>query len=747
MVYLLYAKYAILSSSFLEQEAQTCYHSVMKVKVIKKKTMKVSRKRIFLFSLLLLPVFIALGFFYYFFLRDLPSPSNLSTNSLGQSTQIYDRNGTLLYTIYDNRNQQFVKLDDIPLQLRQATLVAEDKDFYKHGAIDLRGVARAFYATVFKKDLQGGSTLTQQLVKNSLLSPERTIQRKVKEVILSFATEALYSKDEIMEMYLNQVPYGGTAYGVQAASRMYFGKDVHTLTLAEAALLAGFPESPSTYAPFGSHPELGKQRQEYILRRMQEEGFITEAQRKQAVEAPIKYKSLVTEIKAPHFVFYVKDLLTKKYGSRLVNEGGLQVRTSLDLSIQNFAQLTVASEVAKLKNYNATNGGVLITNPGTGEILAMVGSRDYFDQEIDGNVNVTLAHLQPGSSIKPINYAVGLMKGYSAASPFIDKATCFPGKVPYCPKNYDGRYHGVVTMRQALGNSFNIPAVQMLKFNGLDAMIATASAMGISTFQDPSRYGLSLTLGGGEVTMTDMATAFGVFANRGYRIDLHPILKVTDKTGKVLEEYHAPSSPIFGKRVLPPGVAFIISDILQDNSARTMAFGPSSALRIPDQVVSVKTGTTNDYRDNWTIGYTPSLLIATWVGNNDHTPMRGIVSGVTGAAPIWNKLMTEFLKGKRPERMLQPSDVITRASCTTDGTPPPAEGCPTRREYYLKGIAIKQPTTKREKVFIDKTTGDLASPGQTENVEEKEETILTDSLGNKYCMSCPHPTPSVSPAP
>jgi penicillin-binding protein 1C len=717
----------------------------MKAKVIKKK--KLPRKRFIFLWLLLIPLVIFLGVFYYYILRDLPSPSHLSTNSLGQSTQIYDRDDTLLYTIYDNRNQTFVPLQTIPQNLREATLVAEDKDFYKHGAIDLRGVARAFYATLFQKNLQGGSTLTQQLVKNSLLSPERTVQRKIKEVILSFATEALYSKDQIIEMYLNQVPYGGTAYGVQAASNMYFGKDVDKLTLAESALLAGFPESPSTYAPFGSRPELGKNRQEFILRRMREEGFITNEEQKQATEARITYKNLVTEIKAPHFVFYVKDLLVKKYGERRVTEGGLQVKTSLDLSIQDFAQQTVASEVAKLKNLSVSNGATIVTDPGTGEILAMVGSRNYFDQEIDGNVNVTLSHLQPGSSIKPINYAVGLMKGYSAATPFIDKATCFPGKPAYCPKNYDGKYHGVVSLRNSLGNSLNIPAVQMLKVNSIEAMMATASAMGITTFKDPERYGLSLTLGGGEVTMTDMATAFGVFANRGYRVDLHPILKVTDKTGKVLEEYKVPDSPIFGKRVLPPGVAFIISDILQDNNARTMSFGSNSMLRIPNQIVSVKTGTTNDYRDNWTIGYTPSILVATWVGNNDHTPMRGIVSGVTGAAPIWNILMTEFLKGKTPERIPQSSDVVQRAACTSSGTNPPAEGCPTTREYFLKGYPVKQPITKREKVFIDKGTGDLAPAGQTENVEEKEETIMIDPLGNRYCMSCPHPTPSPSATP
>ncbi len=718
----------------------------MKVKVIKKK--KLPRKRfLFLWLLLLLPILIAVGVFYYYILKDLPSPTHLSTNSLGQSTQIYDRNGVRLYTIYDNKNQTFVPLKTIPRNLQLATLVAEDKDFYKHGAIDLRGVARAFYATIFQKNLQGGSTLTQQLVKNSLLTPERTIQRKLKELILSFATEALYSKDEIIEMYLNQVPYGGTAYGVQAASRMYFGKDVDKLTLAESALLAGFPESPSTYAPFGSRPELGKQRQEYILRRMQEEGFITAKEREEALKQKISFRSTISEIKAPHFVFYVRDLLVKKYGERTVNEGGLQVKTSLDLSMQEFAEQTVASEVAELKRFNGSNGAALVTNPGTGEVLAMVGSRNYFDQEIDGNVNITLSHRQPGSSIKPINYAVGLIKGYAASTPFIDKASCFPGRPTYCPKNYDGKYHGVVSFRNALGNSLNIPAVQMLKVNGLDAMIATASAMGITTFKDPERYGLSLTLGGGEVTMTDMATAFGVFANRGYRIDLHPILKVTDKTGKVLEEYTPPESPIFGKKVLPPGVAFIISDILQDNGARTMAFGPNSMLRIPGQTVSVKTGTTNDYRDNWTIGYTPSLLTAVWVGNNDNTPMSGVVSGVTGAAPIWNTLMTEFLKDKPAEPLAQPSDVISRAVCTSSGSIPPAEGCQTRREYFLKDYPVKQPITRREKVFIDKETGDIAPAGKTENVEEREETIIIDPLGNRYCLTCPHPSPSESPQP
>lgn len=340
------------------------------------------------------------------------------------------------------------------------------------------------------------------------------------------------------------------------------------------------------------------------------------------------------------------DIVTK-WDERLKNEiPDLRVTTSLDLPIQTFAQDAVATEVAKLRGYSVSNGSAMISNPATGEILAMVGSKNYFDKAIDGNVNVTIALRQPGSSIKPINYAVGLIHGYTAATPFIDQQTCFPnqGGRQYCPVNYDGKFHGVVQMRYALGNSFNIPAVKMLKVNGIPSMIATASAMGITTFKNADNYGLSLTLGGGEVTMVDMTQAFGVFANGGYRIDLHPILKITDRNGKVLEEYKPPASPIFGKKVLPPGVSFVISNILADNNARVIEFGSNSELKIPNKTVSVKTGTTNDFRDNWTIGYTPSFVVSTWVGNNDNHPMSGLASGITGAAPIWNTIMTYLLK-------------------------------------------------------------------------------------------------------
>ncbi|MGH7245449.1 MAG: transglycosylase domain-containing protein, partial [Candidatus Levyibacteriota bacterium] len=583
----------------------------------------------------LIPVVLICALFYFFILRDLPSPTRLASGNIPQSSQIFDRNGKLLYTIYTQKNLTFVSLTTLPTYVPQASIAIEDKDFYHHGPIDLRGIARALYVIVFHKQIQGGSTITQQLVKNSLLTSDRTIIRKVKEVILSFATELLYSKNTILEMYVNQIPYGGTAYGIEAASETYFGKHAKDLDIAEASLLAGLPEAPSEFSPFGAHPELAKKRQLQVLQDMYDQHYITKAQQTQAAKETLTYAKVANNIEAPHFVLYVKDLLESKYGAQMVEQGGLKVRTSLDLSVQDMTQASVAAEIDALPSYyHVTNGAAVVTDPATGEILAMVGSKDYFDTTIDGNVNVAIAHRQPGSSIKPINYVDGLMHGYTAATPFVDQPSCFPnpGKAPYCPVNYDGKWHGLIQMRYALGNSFNIPAVKMLKANGVESMIATASAMGISTFSSAGDYGLSLTLGGGEVSMLDMTTAYGVFANAGYRIDLHPILEVQDRKGNILEQYSPPPSPIFGKKVLPSGDTFIISDILADNGARLADFGGNSALYIPNQFVPVKTGTTNDFRDNWTIGYTPNYVVAVWVGNNDNSPMsQSLASGITGA--------------------------------------------------------------------------------------------------------------------
>ena len=717
------------------------------MKVLNALEVKLPKKTIIKYWKILILLTAFFSIFYYFILRDLPSPTKLSSSSIPQSTQIFDRNDKLLYTIYGNKNQTFIPLNQIPKSLQKATIAIEDKDFYRHGAIDVRGIIRAAYSTLVHRELQGGSTLTQQLVKTSLLTPERTIIRKFKEVILSFATEIIYPKDRILEMYLNQVPYGGTAYGVEAASLTYFGKHAKELTLSESALIASLPEAPTAFSPYGAHPELAKERQKKVLKKMYELGYISKSELEKAINEPLNYQKISNKIKAPHFVLYVKDLLVKKYGEQVVEEGGLKVKTSLDLDVQEYAEASVAAEVATLKNYNVGNGAALVTSPATGEILAMVGSKDYFDIEEDGNVNVTLALRQPGSSIKPINYVTGLIKGYNAATPFVDIATCFPnqGQKSYCPVNYDGKWHGVVQMRPSLGNSINISAVKMLKLNGVEAMIATASAMGITTFEDPSRYGLSLTLGGGEVTMTDMATAYGVFANNGYRIDLHPILKITNARGKTIEEYEAPKSPIFGKKVIPSSASYIISHILQDNDARSMEFGTNSELRINNKTVSVKTGTTNDFRDNWTIGYTPSFLVTTWVGNNDNKPMNGLVSGITGAAPIWHKIMSHLLEKMPDEPMQKPSDVIGKNVCSTSGLIPPPDGtpdrCPTRFEYFIQGTEPKMVDPGRTKVWVDKGTHDLSKKDQTDNLELKDEIVVTDPTGDRYCLSCPHPTP------
>jgi len=683
--------------------------------------------------------------------KDLPSPTRLSKGNFPVSTQIFDRNNKLLYEIYSDQNRTPIKLDQIPEHVKQATVSIEDKDFYKHRGFAFRGIIRASYNIIFRKNLQGGSTITQQLIKTALLTPERTLKRKIREAVLALLTEILYSKDEILEMYLNHVPYGGTAYGIEQAAKLYFGKKAADLNLAEAALLAGLPAAPTRFSPFGANPKLAKIRQKQVLQRMVEDKYINLQQAEETYNQDLIYAHQTLNINAPHFVMYVKDLLVQEYGIKLVEQGGLRVTTSLDFDIQEFAQETIASEVAKLKNMNVSNGAVMVTKPKTGEILAMVGSKNYFDTEIDGNVNITTSLRQPGSSIKPINYAVGLLKGYTPATIFLDIPTCFiiPNQPTYCPHNYDGNFHGIVEMRFALGSSYNIPAVKMLALNGVEAMMATASAMGISTWDDPSKYGLSLTLGGGEVKMTDMTVAFGVFANQGTKIDLNPILKIIDYQGKVYQETNFEDQPPSGKQVLPPEVAYLISHILLDNNARAPAFGSSSQLVIANHAVSVKTGTTDHPqgpRDNWTIGYTPSYLVASWVGNNDNTPMNPwLVSGVTGAAPIWNKIMTNVLKDIPDEWPIKPENISGSQVCTwkqvdNQNSENPTEECQGRFEYFIKGTEKNTNNGKIEKkqIWIDKDTQKPPEPGKTDNLELQEHLVVSDGLTIDYCLDCPH---------
>jgi 1A family penicillin-binding protein len=700
----------------------------------------------------LLPLSLVLMLYIVIF-KDLPSPAKLWKYDIPLATKIYDRNGILLFDIFVSQNRTAVPLSEIPKYLQQATIAIEDKDFYKHQGINpVGGMLRAAGATITGKKLQGGSTITQQLVKSALLSSERTVIRKIKEIILAFWVEALYPKDKILELYLNQVPYGGTAWGVESAAERYFGKKVKDLTLAETALLAGLPQAPTTYSPFGAHPEYSQTRQKEVLRRMVEDRYITKTQADEAAAQPLEYKK-EEGLQAGHFVMYVKDKLVGEYGEAIVERGGLKVITTLDFALQEYVQATVAAEVNKLVSYRVSNGAALITKPATGEILAMAGSVDYFATP-SGSYNVTTALRQPGSSIKPINYAIGIeTRIVTPASLFLDIPTCFGvvNQPVYCPKNYDGKFRGPVQLRMALGNSLNIPAVKMLKLNSVETMVASASAFGLDTLKDPSKYGLSLTLGGGEVHMTDMAEAFGVFANGGIRKDLVSILKVTDKNGKVLFEHKDPNLDkdipsqllLQGPRVVSPETAFLISHILLDNNARSEAFGSNSELVIPGHAVSVKTGTTDDLRDNWTIGYTPQYLIAVWVGNNDNTPMNPwLVSGVTGAAPIWHKLMQKVLDGKLDLWPKQPDGIVGARVCSLSGLLPPRDGddagCPIRFEYFIKGTVPTAREQLKQSVLIDKSTGDIAAPGVTENTEPQEHPVLSDTL-SVWCLDCPHP--------
>lgn len=602
-------------------------------------------------------LFVFIPYVVYQWLEALPNPYLLSKRDLAVTTKIFDRNGILLYEIYADQNRTPIPLADIPQYIKQATIAIEDRDFYTHTGFSLKGIIRALIETKFNGRLQGGSTITQQLIKSSLLTPEISLKRKIKEVILAFWAERLYTKNQILEMYLNQVPYGGTAWGIEAASQTYFGKSAKNLTLAEAALLAGLPAAPTQYSPFGNTPNFALVRQKEVLRRMTEDGYITKKEADDAAGFPLHFASPNIPIRAPHFVLYVKDLLEARYGPRFVEQGGLRITTSLDIGIQEKTQDIVKSHIDGLQSLRVGNGAALVTNPKTGEILAMVGSRDYFNLATEGNVNVTTSLRQPGSSIKVVNYAAALEQGLTAATLLDDSPIVYqtPGTSPYAPVNYDGKFHGIVPLRYALANSFNIPAVKVLAKIGVQAMVEKGRLMGIQSWTDESRFGLSLTLGGGDVTMLDMAKVFGALANGGNREDLLPILEVRDYTGKIIEK-NLPANPV---PAVKPDVAWILGNILSDNAARSLEFGSNSALVIPGKTVPVKTGTSNDKRDNWTIGYTPSFVVAVWVGNNDNSPMDPyLTSGITGAAPIWHDIMWELIKDKPDEAPPMPETVL-----------------------------------------------------------------------------------------
>lgn len=633
---------------------------------------------------------------FAFLSKDLPSPYKLTERDLEQSTQIFDRNGELLYSIYGDKNRTLIELKDIPQYLKDATISIEDKNFYQHKGFDVTAIIRAVRDVALDRNLTGGSTLTQQLVKNALLSNEQTVTRKVKEFILSIQIEQRYSKDEILQIYFNEIPYGGTAYGAEAGARLYFDKSVKNLTLLESAVLAGLPQRPTFYSPFGANPDFYKERTKEVLRRMRDDGYITADQEKKTLDELSAYKFAPKAggvFKAPHFVLYVRELLVQRYGESLVMSGGLKVTTSLDYKLQEAAQALTTEQVAKEgAKFKYSNADAMITNPKTGEILVMVGSKDYFAEDYDGQFNVTTAPRQPGSSIKPINYVTGLKRGYTAATLFVDQKTDFPcsscpGGV-YSPVNGDRRYghgtNGLILLRNVLAESLNLPAVKMLSLNGIPAMIETAQDLGITTFTDPSRYGLSLTLGAGEVKMIDMTMAYSAFANGGLRVEPVAILKVTDPKGKVLEEF----KPTPGRRVLDAGHAFIISDILADQRSKIPTFGNTafSILSIPGHTVAVKTGTTDNIKDNWAMGFTPSYVVGTWIGNNDNSDVSGrLVSGVTGAAPLWKKIFLKLFEiTKTPEEKFPRPDNVVQVEIDAVYGTKPIPGNPTKLEWFTK---------------------------------------------------------------
>ncbi len=653
-------------------------------------------------------------FVFTAFSSTLPSPTKLTSRDIEQTTKIYDRNGELLYTAFDNKNRTLVTLDNVSPYVISGTLSAEDAEFYKHQGIDPLSIARSVYVTLTGDGKQGGSTITQQVAKNALLTLERTVQRKIKDVVLALQIENTYTKDEILQMYLNEVPYGGTIYGIEEAANQYFNKSASELTLAESALLAGLPQSPTRYSPYAD-PEAAKNRQKYVLRLMKENGWIgkdgvhyrlTEEEYEQAINENLVYKGIQGEIKAPHFVMYVLSVLREKYGEDLVDKGGLSVTTTLDYPLHEEMQRILREEVEQdsSKRLGFTNAGLIAIDPQNGQILSMVGSKDYFAEDIDGQFNVALGMRQPGSALKPITYLAGLTQGYTASTVIYDVYTEFSqgeGRKPYTPKNYGNwGFRGPIQVRYALANSVNITAVKMLDLVGIDYMVKLANNMGIkSLYYDPSKHGLAITLGGVEVPLLELTNGFATIANKGVYHEATPIMEVKMPSGEILES----ANTNMGTQVVDENNVWIITDILSDNSARSQAFTSNSELNIPNHKVAVKTGTSNDLKDNWTVGFTDEITIGVWVGNNDGSEMnQNLASGVTGAAPIWNTAMTYFLKDHPHPEFPKPDGVVSAWVGTESGMMPSDDSEGRRMEYFVEGSEPKAKSTIYQRVKVCK---------------------------------------------
>lgn len=604
------------------------------------------------------------GLFVWISSLDIPDLSAFEQRRVVQSTKIFDRTGeVLLYDLHQDIRRTVIPFADISYHIKNATVAIEDDQFYDHFGVDPKAIVRAALSNLTEGDLlggQGGSTITQQVVKNTLLENEKRLTRKIKEAILAIRLEQALTKEEILGYYLNESPYGGTIYGVEEASLAFFGKSARDLNLREASYLAALPQAPTRLSPYGNNRPLLDARANLVLDRMLENKFITQAEYDQARGEEMVFEpQAVTGIRAPHFVMYIREQLVERYGEEALAERGFRVITTLDWDLQKEAERIVAEKAAaNVTRYNAENAGLVAMDPQTGDILVMVGSRDYFDTEIDGNFNVTLAPRQPGSSIKPIVYASAFTKGYRPETVVYDvrtqfSTTCAPNDFSntnpcYSPNNYNNQFKGPVNLRNALAQSLNIPAVKILYLTGLRDAISLASAMGITTLNDPDRLGLTLVLGGGEVKLLEHTSAYAVFANEGIKADQRSMLRIEDINGTTIEDF-----PTNSRRVLDRDAALLISDILNDNVARTPLWGSNSLVHFPGRDVASKTGSTNNLRDAWLMGYTPNLVVGTWVGNNDNRPMGGGLSGLI-VTPMWREFMDYALPKIEEKSFAQP---------------------------------------------------------------------------------------------
>ncbi len=685
------------------------FHNPFKIrpKIFRDKKISWKKIRFWGFRILIgFVVFIILLFAW--FAKDLPTPGKIKHRQAAASTQLFDRNGKPIYAVHGDIKRTMVESQDIPDNIKKATITVEDRSFYKHHGLNFKGIARAIYYNITGKTgyVSGGSTITQQFVKNALLDPKKTITRKIKELILTIEIEIMYNKDQILTMYLNEIPYGSNAYGVEAASQTFYNKHAKDLSLAEAATLAALPQRPTYYSPYGAHPDKRLARVNYILDSMADLKYISrdDANKAKLEAKDLKFAEPHEYIVAPHFAMYVKELLVDKYGEQMVEEGGLKVTTTLDLDKQIKAEDAIkAGAERRFDGINASNAALVSMDPKTGQILSMVGSIDFFNKDIDGQVNVADAQRQPGSAFKPVVYATAFKGKYDPAYTLWDVTTDFGD---YTPRNYDGSTHGPVSMRKALAGSLNIPAVKTLYLAGIDNSLKTAHEMGITTLNDRDRYGLSLVLGGGEIKLIDLATAYGVFANEGKLSPTTAILKVTDGSGKVLDEYKDGQDK---KEVLDPQIAYEISSILADNEARSYVFGSRSALYFDDRPVAAKTGTTSEYRDAWTFGYTPSVVTGVWVGNNDNSPMSAGAAGAMAAAPIWHQYMASVLEGTNVEDFNRPSGISEVTVDKFSNKLPTSNSPDTIKDIFASWQAPQDHDDIHVSLRIDKYTGNRAT--------------------------------------